>query len=64
MNDTTVADAIENLVQPAMKDTRDIDNHLLVIECLGLLGMLDKDLFLNYSVIFQAILHETILFDK
>jgi len=37
---------------------------LLTIECIGLLCLLDKELFWNYSKIFSSILTEDVLEDN
>lgn len=37
---------------------------LLAIECIGLLCLLDKELFTNYSTIFHTILTEDVLEDN
>jgi Nuclear condensing complex subunits, C-term domain len=49
----------ETLIGPAIQ-SKDKDNMLLAIECIGLLCLLDKELFQNYSKIFQTILTEEI----
>ena len=41
-----------------------MENHLLAIESIGLLGLLDKDLFNNYSRIFSAILQDSLEQDR
>ena len=40
--------------------SKDKDNMLLAIECIGLLCLLDKELFVNYSTIFHTILAEDV----
>ena len=47
-----------------MRDLADNENQLLVTECVGLLSLLDKDLFENYSRIFLAILWDSLSQDS
>lgn len=55
VNDQNLISICETLIGPAIQ-SKDKDNMLLAIECIGLLCLLDKELFQNYSKIFQTIL--------
>lgn len=55
VNDQNLISICETLIGPAIQ-SKDKDNMLLAIECIGLLCLLDKELFINYSKIFQTIL--------
>jgi hypothetical protein len=57
VNDQNLITICETLIGPAIQ-SKDKDNMLLAIECIGLLCLLDKELFQNYSRIFQTILTE------
>lgn len=59
VNDQNLISICENLIGPTIQ-SKDRDNMLLAIECIGLLCLLDKELFQNYSRIFQTILTEEI----
>jgi hypothetical protein len=48
----------QSLIQPALQATEDKDNHLLAIEAIGLLSLLDEELFNAYSRIFQTFLED------
>jgi hypothetical protein len=56
VNDKNLVDICVTIIQPALQATDDRDNLVLAIESIGLLSLLDKDLFENYSRIFSAIL--------
>lgn len=57
VNDQNLISICETLIGPAIQ-SKDKDNMLLAIECIGLLCLLDKELFQNYSKIFETILVE------
>jgi hypothetical protein len=59
VNDQNLISICENLIGPTIQ-SKDRDNMLLAIECIGLLCLLDKELFQNYSRIFQTILTEEV----
>lgn len=59
VNDKNLVDICVTIISPALQCTEDKDNLLLAIESIGLLSLLDKDLFGNYSIIFYTILAET-----
>ena len=48
----------QSLIQLALQVTEDKDNHLLAIESIGLLSLLDEELFNVYSRIFQTFLQD------
>ena len=50
-----MVEVCESLIQPAI-ETGDPDLTLLAIECIGLVTMLDKEVFTNYSSIYISIL--------
>lgn len=56
VNDKNLVDICVTIIQPALQATDDRENLHLAIESIGLLSLLDKDLFENYSRIFSAIL--------
>lgn len=51
VNDQNLISICETLIGPTIQ-SKDKDNMLLAIECIGLLCLLDKELFQNYSKIF------------
>ncbi len=55
VNDQNLITLCETLIVPTIQ-SKDRDNMLLAIECIGLLCLLDKEVFHNYSSIFQRIL--------
>jgi hypothetical protein len=55
VNDQNVLDVCEQLIQPAI-ETGDPDLTILAIECIGLVTMLDKEVFVNYCGIYTSIL--------
>ena len=55
VSDQNVVEVCETLIQPAI-ETGDPDLTLLAIECIGLVTMLDKEVFTNYSSIYISIL--------
>jgi hypothetical protein len=59
VNDHNVIAICETLIAPAIDGT-DHENLLLAIECIGLLTILDKQVFMNYSEIFRQILTEEV----
>ena len=59
VNDHDVITICETLIAPAIDGT-DHENLLLAIECIGLLTILDKQVFMNYSEIFRQILTEDV----
>ena len=63
VTDQNIITICETIIAPTIKE-KDKDNMLLAIECIGLLCLLDKDLFSNYSSIFQNILTEDVLQDN
>lgn len=67
VNDQNLISLCETLIAPSIQ-SKDRDNLLVALECIGLLCLLDKELFINYSSIFQTILtedlHEDNLRDK
>ena len=60
VHDSNLVDICETLINPALQATEDTENQLLVIESIGLLSLLDKDLFSNYSRIFLSILQDSL----
>jgi hypothetical protein len=63
VNDQNLISICETLIGPTIQ-SKDRDNMLLAIECIGLLCLLDKELFQNYSKIFQTILTEDVQEDN
>jgi hypothetical protein len=53
-------DICQRLILPALRNTDDVLSQLIGIESIGLLGLLNKELFMNYSAIFSALLEERI----
>ena len=64
MNDQNVINICETLIHPAVMNAEDKENLLLAFECIGLICILDKEVFLNYSKIFTQILEEDLSADK
>ncbi|CDW89230.1 at hook motif family protein [Stylonychia lemnae] len=60
VNDQNLISICDTLIAPTIS-SKDKDNMILAIECIGLLCLLDKELFENYSKIFQRILVEDIM---
>ena len=58
VNDQNVINICETLIHPAVLNNEDRENLLLAFECIGLICILDKEVFLNYSKIFTQILEE------
>ena len=58
VNDASVISICETLIHPAVLHPDDKENLLLAFECIGLICILDKDVFMNYSKIFAQILHD------
>jgi len=48
------------LIQPALAISDDAELQILAIESIGLLGLLDGDLFKNYCQVFRAILDDAL----
>lgn len=63
VTDQSIIQICSTLIAPAVKN-KDRDNFLIAIECIGLLCLLDKKLFSNYSRIFSSILREDVLADN
>lgn len=59
VNDQNLVSICETLIAPTIA-SKDKDNMLLAIECIGLLCLLDRELFINYSTIFHTILAEDV----
>lgn len=57
VNDQNLVSICETLIGPTIQ-SKDKDNMLLAVECIGLLCLLDKELFHNYARIFETILSE------
>jgi len=61
VNDQNVVSICETLIEPAIK-SNDSELTLLAIECIGLITILDQEVFHNYAGIFYSILeseHDT-----
>ncbi len=61
VNDQNVVSICETLIEPAIK-SNDSELTLLAIECIGLITILDEEVFHNYAGIFYSILesdHDT-----
>lgn len=58
--DKSLLDICIALIQPALGRDDDEEIQLLAIESIGLLSLLDRDLFCNYSTVFKAIIEENI----
>ena len=56
VNDKNIINICETLIHPAVMNHEDQENLLLAFECIGLICILDKEVFLNYSKIFNHIL--------
>jgi len=63
VDDSNVISICETLIEPAIKSV-DHENTLLAIECIGLLTLLDSDVFSNYTAIFVKILTEDVNMDN
>eukprot|EP00347_Sterkiella_histriomuscorum_P002311 403368647 len=63
VNDQNMVQICDTLIGPTIK-SKDQDNMLLAIECIGLLCLLDKEVFQNYTKIFQRILVEDVIQDN
>lgn len=48
INDQNVIELCEEIIHPAVKDDTDQENYLLSFECIGLLGILDTEVFSQY----------------
>lgn len=57
VNDQNVIQICEVLIQPSIH-SQDPQNQILALECIGLMTILDSDLFSSYSQIFTKILTE------
>jgi len=55
VNDQNVVSICETLIEPAIK-SNDAELTLLAIECIGLITILDEEVFHNYAGIFISIL--------
>ena len=64
VHDQNIINICETLIHPAVLNNEDKENLLIAFECIGLICILDKDVFLNYSKIFTQILEEEISADK
>lgn len=49
ISDQNLIDICQRLIMPALRNTEDAQCQLIGIESIGLLALLDKDLFRNYS---------------
>jgi hypothetical protein len=57
-NDQNLIHICETVIGPAL-NSADIENTGLALECVGLLTLLNKNIFSNYAEIFKAILQNT-----
>jgi len=55
VNDQNVVTICETLIEPAIR-SNDTELNLLAIECIGLITILDSEVFQNYANIFKTIL--------
>ena len=46
------------MVHPCVKNLEDKENLLIAFECIGLICLLDAEVFLNYRKIFEQILDD------
>ena len=58
--DKTLLEICVALIQPALSSADDEEIQMLAIESIGLLGLLDRELFANYSAVFHAILEDSL----
>lgn len=49
ISDQNLIDICQRLIMPALRDTEDPQCQVIGVESIGLLALLDKDLFVNYS---------------
>ena len=54
----------ETLIHPAVANFTDKENLLIAFECVGLICIVDKNVMINYSKLFQQVLGEEISHDK
>jgi len=64
VNDQHVIAICETIIHPCVMKSGDKQNLLLAFECIGLICILDKEVFINYSKIFTQILAEDLAPDK
>lgn len=64
VHDQNVINICETLIHPAILNMNDKENCLIAFECVGLICILDKNVFLNYSKIFTEILQEELSPEK
>lgn len=64
VHDQNVINICETLIHPAVLKNEDKENILLAFECIGLICILDKDVFLNYSKIFTETLVAEASFER
>ena len=60
VHDHNVISICESFIHPAVLNVDDKENILLALECIGLICILDKEVFLNYSKSFIGILQAEI----
>ena len=58
--DKNLMDICIKMIQPSLSRDDDEEIQILAIESIGLLGLLDRGLFINYSIISKAILEEAL----
>ena len=56
VHDHNVISICESFIHPAVLNVDDKENILLALECIGLICILDKEVFLNYSDMFKRFL--------